>query len=190
MSLISALDSYYVFVSNQMTRLNAQVTINGSLVPQPMGGVINARDWPQSKPLEGTLYLLFLTAIPEGLKSKSQTTYVYHCQWVWVLIGTDIQAAQQGQSRSDRYRMNLAIMENLHQANYPGFCRKLEYSSNTNGNLATIPASDPVLYSPIEMLSWTEPEFMPKNDNEKSGLVYGAAKVELSAIDDVSALIV
>ena len=190
MSLISVLDSYYMFVSGQMTRLNATVTINGSLVPQPMGGVINARDWPQTKPLEGCLYLLFLSASRNGLQSKSQSGYEFSCQWVWILLGTDILASQQGQSRTDRYRASVQIMDNLHQANYPGFCRKLLYSADGNGNLSTIPAADPVQFSPIEMVSWTEPVFMPKSDNEKSGLVYGAAKVEVSAYDDVSALIV
>ena len=189
MSLISPIDSYFSYIVQQMAILNAaglgMVTINGSQVPQPFGGVVNARDWPQTPPIEGALYLLVINAVPLGEKSQSQMGYMYFCQWVWLLIGTDIQMSQLGQSRSDRYRQNFQIQDNLVSANYPGFCVKKDYSVNQQGVVSSVGSSTTVPYNTIEMVTWTDPKFMPKADNEKSGLVFGAAAVELHAYSDI-----
>lgn len=192
--LISAVDSYFSWITAQLVTLQAKVWINGALVNQPIGGVANARDWPNTPSDEGALYLLFLQASPsereDPIVSQSQMAYDYYCQWVWTLIGTDIAAGQQAQNRSDRYRANFQIINNLRQANYPGFCQKRDYSADaTTGVVTSVPSASVIPVSSIEMVMWTPLKFMPRSDNAKSGLVYGAAAVELHAYDDVSALV-
>lgn len=186
--LISALDSYYTYVQYQLQVLGATVVINGSTVAQPFGGIANARDWPQTKPIEGALYLLFLNAMPTREKSQAQVEYEYFLQWVWIIIGADIGSAQLEQSRANRYRTNLQIMENLRQGNYPGFARKQDFSSDAVGNVSVVNSASGYPVSDWESIRWSNIRFMPKSDNQ-SGLVYGAAAVELYAYSDVAALI-
>lgn len=187
-TLISALDSYYISIQNQMAVLGATVTINGSIVPQPFGGLVNARDWPQTPPMEGALYLLFINAIPTKGGTAAQREYEYFLQWVWLIIGSDIVASQQEQSRANRYRTNLQVMENLNQASYPGFARKMDFSADSQGVISSVGSSSDYPKSDWESIRWTDPRFMPKSDNQ-SGLIYGAAAVELYAYSDVAALI-
>jgi hypothetical protein len=190
MSLISPIDSYFTYLQNQMAILNTaglgMVTINGNTVPQPFGGVVNARDWPATPPDEGALYLLVLNTVPGGIVSQTQMGYEYFCQWTWLLIGTDIQPTQMVQSRADRYRQNMQIMKNLRDATYPGWCVKQDYSASQQGVVTGVPSSTLVPYNTIEMVIWSNLRFMPKQDNQKSGLVFGAAAVELQAYDDIS----
>ena len=110
------------------------------------------------------------------------------------MIGTDIQENQKSENRGDRYASNMIIMENLRQANYPGFCFAKDYSANSNGTVTGAQAKtympgaasgSLIQTSPVEMLRWTDLRFMPKNDNQKSGLIYGAASVELYARSNV-----
>lgn len=185
--LISVLDSYFSHVKRQMATLNAQVTINGNLVSQPFGGVTNARDWPQTPPIEGALYLLFLSAVPRG-GSQAQREYEYFCQWVWIIIGKDIGAAAQAANRGDKYRQGLVIQDNLRQANYPGYCQKMDYTADAQGNVSSAASASLYPVSSVESIHWTPLRFIPKTD-EKSGLVYGAAAVELYGYDDVSVLV-
>lgn len=188
--MIAALDSYYSYVVQQMTALGATVTINGSTVPQPLGGVINADDWPLVPPIEGGLYLLFLSAQPAvDPGTWAQQRYEYFCQWQWLLIGENIQPAELASNRGDRYRQNFQIMSNLKQANYAGFCQKKSYACSTEGIVTGTPVQSVYPYSSIEMVTWGQLRFMPRQDNQKSGLVFGAAAVELLAYDDVNVLV-
>ena len=191
MPFVSPVDTYFAYVVQQMATLKATVSINGNLVPQPFGGVVNARDWPQSPVVEGALYLLVLTQNPnnKGMPSQAQMGYEYFCQWVWLLLGTDIQASQLVQNRADRFRQEMQIVENLRQASYPGWTRKMDVSVDTNGNLSFVPSSSVVPVNALEMITWTNLRFMPKPDNEKSGVSYGAAAVEIHGYSDVSALV-
>ena len=191
--MIEAVDSYYTYVAAQMATLRGHnssglgfVTINGVVTPQPMCGYVESRDWPMTPNVEGGLYLLLLGEQPTPEKSQAQTEYCYHCQWMWLLIGQDIQAAQLAQNRGDRFRQNMVIEENLRQANYPGYCQKNRISFDSQGNptIAAVTSLYPV--SQPEMVRWTKPRFMPRNDNQKSGLLYGAAAVELYAYSDVA----
>lgn len=188
--MIEAIDSYYSYVKAQMATLKAVVYVNGNSVPQPFGGVSNARDWPQTQPTEGALYLLFLNATPLSDEATwAQNKYRFYLQWVWILIGTDIQPGQQGQNRSDRYRSNFQIIANLRQSNYPGFCIKNSYTATSQGAVVGTRVQSVFPRSEIEMVTWTPLRYMPKSDNQKSGIVYGAAAVELDAYDDVSTLV-
>lgn len=186
--LISAIDSYFSYVAQQMATLNAQVFVNGATIAQPMGGVVDARDWPQTPVVEGALYLLLQRVQPIG-GTEAQIEYEYFCQWSWLLIGTDIQAKQQTQSRADRYRANFQVMENLRQSNYPSFCRKQDYSADSQGNIQSVFSNSEYPVSATEMVRWTRLDFMPRSDNAHSGVTYGAARVSLYAYDDVSVLV-
>lgn len=182
----SVIDSFYSYVAQQMLTFNAHVFINGESVVQPMCGIINARDWPQTPQVEGGLYLLFLSASPTRENSWAQAEYQYFCQWVWILLGTDITMSQQAQDRGDRYRANLQIMENLRQTHHPGFCQQKNYFVNpANGDITAVDSASVYPASPAEYVRWTKPRFVPKSDSEQSGLVYGAAAVELFAYSDV-----
>lgn len=189
MSLISAVDSYFSYVSAQLKALKATVNIKGSLIPQPMGMIVNAADWPQTPPQEGALYLLVIKTSPAGIESQSQAGFDYHCQWSWIFLGTDILAGQQATNRGDRYRANMQLMKNLRDANYPGYCRKSEYTADTNGNVTATPSVSLYPASAPEMITWSALDFMPRSDNAKTGLVYGAAAVTLHAVDDISTLV-
>lgn len=179
--MISALDSYFHHVKTQMA-------IVAPL--QRFGGAIMARDWPLDPPIPGALYLLYLTSVPTPLGTQAQNHFEYFCQWVWILIGTDIQATQQAANRGDRYRGNLQIAENLRQANYPGYTQKLQVTNvdQQTGAVTYAPVTSLYPASDLEMITWTKPRFMPKQD-EKSGLIYGAAAVQVSAFDDVNILV-
>ena len=189
MSFVSPVDTYYTYVVQQMAMLKAAVFINGSQIPQPFGGVVNARDWPQSPVAEGALYLLVLTENPLRQASRTQMGYEYFCQWVWLLMGTDIQLGQIVQSRSDRYRQEMQLMENLRNASYPGWARKQDYSVSTNGVVTSVLSSSTIPVNPLEMVTWSNLRFMPRADNEKSGVAYGAAAVEVCGYHDVSPLV-
>lgn len=178
--LISAIYSYYAYVVQQVTILNSS---------QIFGGLINARDWPQTPPHEGALYLLYMNSTPVG-GTESQILYEFLCQWVWQLAGTDIQAGQRAQNRGDRFRSNMTIESLLRQASYPSFCTKQSYASDTEGNIAATPVTSAVPSDGgKESVWWSRLRFIPRLENEKSGLTYGAASLRVYAYDDVSVLV-
>lgn len=188
--IISIIDSYYQFVSQQMVAINAQINVNGALIQQPMCGYVQARDWPQTPQVEGGLYLLILsTPLGGGLKSRAQEQVEVVCQWQWLLVGTDITAIQLAQNRGDRFRTNFQITENLRQANYPRFCRKQDYSVTPTGVLQSIPSTSVYPVSPIESVTWTPLRFMPHTDSQISGLTFGVAALELYGFSDVNVAI-
>jgi len=198
MALISILDTYYSFIKSQMSLLGATITvsINGQPTPiaQPFGGVVNAADWPQ-QPLvnpvtpEGTLFLLVINAVEvpsREVSTESQTLYQFQCQWVWVLLGSDIQNGQQGMNRGDRYRTNLQIIDNLNQSHFPGFTQQKDYAVDSEGNVTSQFSTTPYPANPIEIVRWSNLRFMPKSENQKTGLVYGAAQVDIFGYSNIA----
>jgi hypothetical protein len=175
--MLDTLDSYFHYVKTQMAIIDAS---------QRFGGVVMSRDWPQDPPIGGALYLLYIQSVPTPLGTQAQNHFEYFCQWVWILIGNDITSTQQAANRGDRYRGNIKIMENLRQANYPCYTQKLQVSAvnQQTGVLTYTPVTSQYPASNLEMITWTKPRFMPKGD-EKSGLIYGAAAVQVSGFDDV-----
>ena len=188
MSLASAVDTYYAWITKQLLALNAQVTVNGQTIPLTGHGIVAARDWPQTPVNEGALYLLVLDQVPQG-GTASQRGYIYYLQWAWLLIGQNVQSSQQAANRGDRYRQNLIIEENLRQSNYPGFTVKQDLQLDSNGNLMFTPSVSIIPPSAYEPLYWTELRFKPKDDSAQSGVLYGAATLELFAYSDVSPLV-
>ncbi len=185
--LISIPDSYFSFVAKRIQAMGATVTVNGATIPQPIGGMIDARDWPQTQIIEGALYLLIQRIVPgENWKSKVQRQWCFYCQWSWLLIGTNLAAGQQAANRGDRYRQSMQIMTNLKEGNFPGFCQKMSYGSTGNGVVTAVPAASTYPASATEMIVWDALRFMPKVDAAKSGVEYGAASVEVSGYDDSS----
>lgn len=180
--LIDAIDSYYIYISQQMAIVAPS---------QKLCGFISARDWPLTPPdTTGGLYLLYLRSIQLPKGTESQNLFQYFMQWVWIVIGTDIQANQQAENRGDRFRSSMNVESNLRQAHYPGFTQKKAFSVATQGALSSTGVQSVYPPSSIEMVTWTRPKFMPRQDNAKSGLIYGAAAVELFAYDDIATALV
>ena len=174
MALVDAIDTYYSYIVKQMA------TVAPS---QSMSGYIAARDFPLTPPVENSLYLLFISATPVG-GTEAQTLYQFLCQWNWLIIGTNIQANQQAENRGDRFRTNMGIISNLKQASYPGFCLKNTYAVGASGNVI----GTNVIQAGVgttESIWWSRPQFTPKQDNQKTGLIYGTATVRLYCFDDV-----
>lgn len=187
--MIAAIDSYYMHIAQQMQTLTAQVVVNGQSVVQPMGGIVEASDWPNSPTQEGALYLLVMNMVPTGEGVNAQVEYEYFLQWSWLLIGADLTATQQGQNRQDRYRAFMQVIANLRQANYPRYCQKKNYTADAQGNLVATAVESAFPVSPRETVRWGNLRFMPRNDSNASGVLYGVATVELYAYDDVSILV-
>lgn len=185
--LRSAIDTYYFWVVGRLRAMGAKALINGTLVNQSFGGYVQARDWPMTKPQEGALYLLAVRTTPTGGGTESQTEYRYFCQWTWYFIGSNISRTGQGEDRGDRYEGDAMLQENLRQANYPGFCQRYEYAIGdpTVGNLVATPSQSTVPLSLSETITWTRLKFAPRPDNDQSGLLYGAAGVEILAMSDI-----
>ena len=182
--LTSIIDSYYVAVANQMQAIGATVEVNGQTIPQALFGPLDARDWPQTPPIEGTAYLLIVGANPIG-GTEAQTLYDFTCQWTWLLIGTDISAGVVGPNRGDRSRANRQIMSNLRQANTPRWTQKLSYAVNPQtGALTGVPVQSIVPMSMQEMVWWTPLQFRIQPDNQRSGLLYSTASLRICGYDD------
>jgi hypothetical protein len=174
--VIEAIDTYYDYVARQMAT---------AATSQAMCGYIAAQDWPLTAPVEGGLYLLYLTSVPVA-GGESQILYQHQLQWVWLLIGTDIKINQVAENRGDRYRTNIMIMQNLRQANYPSFCPKKTFTVNSQTGVITgVGFGQQPGIGGADSVWWSKLRFMPKQDNDRSGLIYGAAALQLYAYDDV-----
>lgn len=175
--LIDSVDSYYMTIQRQMAIISPG---------QLFAGVIQARDFPMTPPLQNALYLLVISAQPIG-GTESQNLYEILCQWTWLSIGTDIQPNQQAANRGDRYRASMAIVNSLRNANFPSYCAKSTISSvDAEGDLTVTPINGPAVGG-AESIWWSKLSFQPKQDNPKSGIVYGAASVRIYCYDDVMA---
>jgi hypothetical protein len=165
--MIEAIDSYYSYIAAQMKLVDST---------QLMGGIVAARDWPQTPTTEGALYLVYMQSLPKG-GTESQVFYEYFCQWIWLLMGTNIAATQTAANRGDRYRKEMSIEKNLRQAHFASYCPKLTHA--LSGSL--------IITGGIgdgESVWWSHLRFGPKMD-VASGVIYGSAAVQLYAYDDV-----
>jgi hypothetical protein len=118
--------------------------------------------------------------------TKAQTLYEYVCQWNWLLIGTDLTGGQIAENRGDRYRAYFQVLANLRQANFPGFCQKQSIVVNPQtGALSYTPITDTNPVSAYESIFWTNPRFKAVADNDKTGLAFGVAAVNVYGYDDV-----
>jgi hypothetical protein len=178
--MLEVLDTYYTYVYNQMQVLNAQ---------QAFGGLAPARDWPQTTPQDGALYLLHLgsESLREG--TTSQELFIHYMQWTLFIIGTDLAQGQVGQNRGD-WRNHMTLQENLRNANYPGWTPKTSFVASPSGAVQPFPVGQPGTgiagYQVQETIWWTKLKFKPRYDKTSSGLIYGAAAVDVFAYEDAS----
>lgn len=182
--LTDIIDSHYAYVLKRLISNNARVVINGVSVAQPMGGMLDARDWPQTQVVEGALYLLAQRVVPSG-GTKSQRRFTCFCQWSWVLLGTDLSGYQEGANRGDRYRQNMQIEQNIREACYPNSCQKMVYSVDSEGVGSGVAAQSVYPASSTEWVLWNEPTFRPRLDADKSGAIFGGAAVDLVGYDNM-----
>jgi len=171
--LVSVIDSFYTYVATQMATIDPT---------QKMAGIISARDWPLTAPIEGALYLAVLAHRPVG-GTESQIAYAFTCQWLWFLRGTNIGVGQQAEDRGDRYRRSMVIATNIRNAHYPGFCSKRDFAVDGTGNI-TQTGYTSYLVGGAESVRWTRPAFAPRQD-DASGLLYEAATTVVTGMDDV-----
>src|SRR5262245_49025796 len=122
--MIEVIDSYYTYVKQQMGIVDAQ---------QRFGPIIQARDWPQTPPLDSTLYLIVINASPIVPSTPSVMLYAYSVQWIWLVMGNDIQPNERKENRGDRYRNSFSMMKNLRDANFPGYCPKKLFEADASG---------------------------------------------------------
>lgn len=174
--MVEAIDTYFLFVKSQMAKLDPT---------QRFGPIVASRDWPQTPPKDSTLYLLYLSSTPISPGTASVTFYQHMLQWVWLVMGDDIEPTERKQNRGDRYRVHLNMQNNLQDANYPGFCQKMAYTADRDGNLSSNGFTLPE-YGGAETIFWTTPRFIPRFDAERSGLLYGVAAVEVDAWEDIT----
>lgn len=174
--MIEPLDSYYLYVKQQMATIDPN---------QKFGPVIMSRDWPQTPVMDSALYLLLVDMMPIAPSSPAVMLYSYDVQWIWLLIGEDIQKNERKQNRGDRYREYMKIVNNLRDACFPGFCPKLSYTSDKNGQLTSYSYDSNYKVGGAETVWWSTPQWSPRFDAEKSGVLYGSARVELCAYDDI-----
>lgn len=175
-SMGDTLDTYYAYIVAQYQRINPS---------RQLLGMVNAQDWPQAELVDGGLYCLYLSSVPVPEQStRAQTYYEHYMQWAWVFIGNDLQANQVGLNRSDRYRDDLAVIEELRQVHFPGFCPKQQLVvDGTTGNVTYVP------YVPDETITWGEPRLGTKLAMAQSGISYGTAPLEVYSWSSVNPLV-
>jgi hypothetical protein len=176
LAFIDSIDTYYGWMYQQMQMVNPARVAS-------MLGYALATDWPQLELTDGGIYLLYVNSVDTGKGTKHSPLYTHFLQWVWLLLGTDIQASQVAANRGDRLRTHAAIQEDLRQGNFPGFCQKATFTPNTQTGSGNYTQSNPE-----EMIRWTELK-MPTKWNIKAGAIYGTAAVEVYAYDPVQQVV-
>ena len=166
--MLPAIDSFYMAVEAALVANNPQ---------RQVLGLLEAQDWPPQEVAFEAFYCLVLGATPLGRQAYSATSpiYVHHLQWVWMIMGTDVQAGIRGRNRGDRYRTNHIMEQELLVGLFPYFAPKLSWTVDVNGNLTGTP------YAVPDTILWTPPSFVTRVD-KASGLTYGSAAVSLTDI--------
>lgn len=139
-------------------------------------------DWPNQDVQFEAFYCLVLGAAPIGPQTYSPyAMWMSHSlQWVWMLMGTDVQEGIRGRNRGDRYRTHHTMEQELLAALYPYYTQKKIWSLDGNGALQS------AVTDPPESITWTPPIFRTRID-QPSGLTYGSASTELTDMTEVVA---
>lgn len=165
-----ATDSHFRWVLSRMATINPK---------RQVFGIMNAQDWPPQQVQFESFYLLSLGEEPIGKSFDSASVPVlsHTLQWLWIVMGTDLQTGVVGRNRGDRYRIDAQMRAELLQALYPRFCEKQKWVLNGNSlmNLNVTPQS----LNPVQSVWWSAPAFMRKSD-KASGLVYGTAGISMT----------
>ena len=169
-SFVDVLDTFYAKIADNLGKLTIPTSI-----PVKLKGWVNAQDWPQIEIVDGGLYLLYIQSVDiveDG--TRAATYYEHFLQWAWVFLGGDLASNAVGMNRASRHRDDMAVVEALRQAHFPGFCTK-QFSSCDPAS-GTVTFTD---YSPVEMIHWSMPKLGTKIPLEQNGVLYGAAPVEV-----------
>lgn len=173
------IDSYFEFIEK------------GILVANPnrkVAGIVDAMDWPPKNIQLEAFYLMLLGSrgmTGKSFASSSQPVLVHTLQWVWIIAGSDLTQGKIGRSRGDRYRTNMTMREELLVATQAAWWTEKKTWSVV-GNTPSGIGLQSVSRDPIENIWWTPLVFLNRLDRE-SGLIYGAATVQVT--DILSALI-
>ncbi len=178
--MISILDSYANYVADQMAAVNPD---------RVFGGIIQSRDFPQTHPIPGALYLIILghRALDDH-STEDNMLYEFTCQWTWFTQGTDIAQDQVAANRGGRYRETMQIATDLRNANYPGFCAKSTTTVDTSTGVITQTPFVSSINGGWEMIRWSRLTFQPRQD-QKSGIIYESATVRVTGYSDVDATV-
>jgi hypothetical protein len=164
-------DSLYFYVRSRIIAINAN---------RKFGGIISALDWPLKEAQIGSFYMMATTLEPVrtssyGGNSWSGPMYTERIQWVWQLIGTDIQQGNRMANRGDRYRLHYQMIQELLSGIYPGYCEIKQFAASDNTQLP-----EPVSYSPKEFIRMSKPSFGERIDTS-TGILFGSATMQLSS---------
>lgn len=148
---------------------------------QKMGGLSDARDWPQLKAAENTLYLLSVAQSPTMSGTPGNPGWRYTLQWNWITIGTDIRPGQVASNRGDKSQTNTSIQDMLGKAHYPHFAQVCTFVADPV-NIGQLISTPDISQGQIR---WTRPDFRGSNDFRKSGALYGVGSVNLYFESDI-----
>lgn len=149
-------------------------------------GVADAMDWPPKEVVMEAFYLLVLgqrSMTGKSFWSSAIPVVVHTLQWTWMIAGSDLTKGKVGRSRGDRYRTNIQMREELLKATLQAWSTEKKNWSvvgSTPSGLALQSAS----MSPKEFLWWTPLTFMNRVDRD-SGLIYGAATVQVTDMTEL-----
>lgn len=173
--MIDAIDSYFQILEKGILQANP----NRKVI-----GVMDAMDWPPKNVQLEAFYLLLLGArgvSNKGFWSAANPTYVHSLQWTWIVAGSDLTQGKIGRSRGDRYRTNMIMRDELVVATQSAWwAEKLKYS--VVGNTPSGVALQSTELNPSEFIWWTPYTFLNRIDRE-SGLIYGAASVQITDME-------
>ncbi len=174
--MLECIDTYFEYVSGRMATINPD---------RKVVGVMDAMDWPPKNVLLEGFYLLVIGQRPmigKQFWSAAITTLSHTVQWTWLITGSDLTQGKVGRSRGDRYRTNMTMREELIKATYPWFATKEEWTvlGATPSGLAL--QGTPL--TPTEDFWWGPPTFLNRIDRT-SGVVYGAATVQLVSMEPI-----
>lgn len=161
-----AIDTYYQYVKTRILALNSGRTV---------AGLLQAQDWPPEKVKTESFYLVDDGPMPVGRQAYSigSPIYLHALHWHFVIVGTDIKEGVRQANRGDRFRIMLAMENELINANYPLFTMKLHWALDGNGKWTSTAPDIP------EAIFWSSMKFVPRPD-KTSGKIEVVASVTLT----------
>jgi hypothetical protein len=177
--VLDAVDSYFEYMNHNLVAVNP----NRKVI-----GVSDALDWPPKTIIMEAFYLLVMGSRSMSSKSfwsSAVPVQVHTLQWTWIIQGSDLTQGKIGRSRGDRYRTNMLMRDELLAATMQAWWTpKLSWS--VQGNTPSGVALQSAPLTPAENVWWTPLTFLNRVDRE-SGVIYGAATVQLTDMTGVSA---
>lgn len=165
-------DSHYKYVKTRIQVINPA---------RVFSGIFDAVDWPPKELVPETYYFI-LGGLDSnrgqgpGTNPWSAPIYGLEVSWAWSVIGTDIPSNELMANRSDRYRKNFQMIQEILQGIYPGFCEMFQYSPNPTGGPAI---GTP--YTPAEYILQKKPRFSTRIERS-TGILFGSASLTITGL--------